>query len=577
MNKSSETQPLNSYKLFDATYTFPPALVSYRNLRRQLTEVQKQLDANLTKLFHGPLGNPYDFKHAVFKHSKNGLSLCGFLNIASQLPDDAGQDALDEISAVLERHGYSASILDTADRRPLMAEWTRIAAMAEIYEHACESVRQHRIAKAEKAELKRIRASGKSNETKGFLGRSLVVAMGPLGLVVGSFFKWVFHRVIPSLRSASATAKAKKEVEGNHIDLLERKFFAPMNFNSWSKEIQANLTEWYGRVFAALEKYVDSVEVPGWGVPSVMERLLKQLAELDADAAFRKENLLMHVQVDPFDLAYAVSATSVVGESVKDLRRLQLDVGNNWPAACRALTNKYASTIDYKNEADLLRKQHVIETNLLPLASDEKSNPADKLLSKINRKLAVINSKACSVCGYQCSSRAAADMSRSELAQINEVLNEVKLYPIDELEAAIKKFDDKNFKSEFASEILRRMRIRRDFALTVDGNLFQTKEGAAALYDILYKRASKSRIKRIAFMWRIWPGAISPASMAGRIIQILHRRRLPKLPSVNVEKELQQKGSGACEIKASDLENEMTAFRQLAYEFSNTANGNKPI
>ena len=148
----------------------------------------------------------------------------------------------------------------------------------------------------------------------------------------------------------------------------------------------------------------------------------------------------MHVQVDPFDLAYAVSATSVVGESVKDLRRLQLDVGNNWPAACRALTNKYASTIDYKNEADLLRKQHVIETNLLPLASDEKSNPADKLLSKINRKLAVINSKACSVCGYQCSSRAAADMSRSELAQINEVLNEVKLYPIDELEAALKPY-----------------------------------------------------------------------------------------------------------------------------------------
>ena len=126
MNKSSETQPLNSYKLFDATYTFPPALVSYRNLRRQLTEVQKQLDANLTKLFHGPLGNPYDFKHAVFKHSKNGLSLCGFLNIASQLPDDAGQDALDEISAVLERHGYSASILDTADRSPLMADWARI-------------------------------------------------------------------------------------------------------------------------------------------------------------------------------------------------------------------------------------------------------------------------------------------------------------------------------------------------------------------------------------------------------------------------------------------------------------------
>jgi len=60
--------------------------------------------------------------------------------------------------------------------------------------------------------------------------------------------------------------------------------------------------------------------------------------------------------------------------------------------------------------------------------------------------------------------------------------------------------------------------------------------------------------------------------MAGRIIQILHRRRLPKLPSVNVEKELQQKGSGACEIKASDLENELTAFRQLAYEFSNPKN-----
>jgi hypothetical protein len=62
------------------------------------------------------------------------------------------------------------------------------------------------------------------------------------------------------------------------------------------------------------------------------------------------------------------------------------------------------------------------------------------------------------------------------------------LYPIDELEAAIKKFEDKNFKSEFASEILRRMRIRRDFALTVDGNLFQTKEGAAALRQAMINR-----------------------------------------------------------------------------------------
>ena len=82
------------------------------------------------------------------------MSLCGFLNIASQFPNDAGQDALTVIAAILERHGYSASVLDTADRSPLMAEWARIAAMVEIYEKACESVRQHRIAKAEKADLR---------------------------------------------------------------------------------------------------------------------------------------------------------------------------------------------------------------------------------------------------------------------------------------------------------------------------------------------------------------------------------------------------------------------------------------
>ena len=576
MNKSPETRHPNSYRLFDTTYALPPALVSYRNLRRQLTAAQKQLGTNLTKLFNGPLGNPYDFKNAVFKRVKNGLSLCGLLNVASQLPDDAGQDALAAISAILERHGYSASVLDTADRSPLLAEWARVVAMAEIYEKACESVRQHRIANAEKAELKRIRAAGKSNETKGFLGRVLVVGLGPLGLLVGSFFKWVFHRVIPSLRSASATAKAKKDVEGNHIDLLERKFFAPMKFNSWSKEIRSNLTEWYGHVFAAIKEYVDSVEVPGWGVPSAMAKRLMQLAELDADAAFEKENVLLHVRIDPFDLSYAVAAVSALGDSVTDLRHLQRDNGNNWHDACRALIGKYAATIDYRSEASLLQKQHVIQTNLLPLASDEKSNPADKLLSRINRKLTVINRKACSVCGYQCSSRAAADMSRSELAQVNDVLNDVKLYPIDELETAIKKFEDKGFKSEFASEILRRMQTRRDYALTVDGKLFQTKEGAAALYDILYKRASKSRIKRIAFMWRIWPGAISPASMAGRIVQMLHRRQLPKIGPLDVEKELRQKGSGASEIKASDLENEMAAFRQIAHEFANMSNDNRP-
>ena len=58
MNKSPETQHLNGYRLFDTTYALPPTLISYRNLRRQLTEAQKQLDVNLTKLFNGPLGNP---------------------------------------------------------------------------------------------------------------------------------------------------------------------------------------------------------------------------------------------------------------------------------------------------------------------------------------------------------------------------------------------------------------------------------------------------------------------------------------------------------------------------------------
>jgi hypothetical protein len=571
MSKSLEIRHSDNYKLFDTTYALPPALVSYRNLRRQLTEAQEKFDANLTNLFKGPLGNPYDFKNAIFKYPRNGMSLCGFLNIASQFPNDAGQDALTVIAAILERHGYSASVLDTADRSPLMAEWARIAAMVEIYEKACESVRQHRIANAEKVELKRIRAAGKSNETKGFFGRMLVVCMGPLGVLVGSFFKWVFHRVIPSLRSASATAKARKEVEGNHIGLLERKFFAPMKFDSWSKEIRSNLAEWYGCVFAAIKKYIDSVEVPGWGVPSVMAERLKQLAELDANAAFEKENVLMHVRIDPFDLSYAVAAVSVLGDSVTDLRRLQRDIGNNWHKACRTLIGKYASTIDYGNETSLLQKQHVVKITLLPLASDEKSNPADKLLSKISRKLTALNRKACSVCGYQCTSRAATDMSRSELVQIKEVLNGVNLYPIDELEKAIKKFEDKRFKSEFASEILRRMRIRRDYALTVDGYLFQTKEGATALYNILYARASKSMVKRIAFMWRIWPGAISPASVPGRILQVLHRHRLPKIVPIDIENELRQNGSGACEIKDSDLENEIAAFRQIAHEFSNAS------
>ena len=324
---------------------------------------------------------------------------------------------------------------------------------------------------------------------------------------------------------ARKKSRAEAGVTSDNIRLSEKVFYAGIDYEKFVCELRGGLKQLYGQMRRNLIAHIDDCKISGWGSPAEMQAIV---SKIDAsEDVWTEEFVLARVVARPWDIEYAVRCMDHFGESVWELSKLAGLFGLDWNKSCSDYMQGMDMGIDKEDEDHLLVRRKHVEGMCTRLNGVQ---CVKELLARIDERLAAIDLEMRTVGDVVCTTREEAEKSRAEKSSVDEIIQGVKLFPLEVVDELIKKVESANFQTEYGKSELERLRNHRKYMLTVCGVVYETYDEAKAAFEEKCKSEGKissfltkqfangfSKGEEAIRLARYWPGGVDPDSAIGKM------------------------------------------------------------